>query len=73
MDDSTMDLYVRRDDNNEMDWLTGCVYNKPMTESIMNIRANDLREVFESNYKIAQAVSASRRAYWNTYNKIMEA
>lgn len=73
MDDNTMDLYVRRDDNNEMDWLTGCVYNEPMTESILNIRANDLREVFENNYKIAKAVSAARRAFWNTYNKIVEA
>ena len=71
LDDIEMDLYVRRDNRGEYDWLARVPFEN-LNETEFEIYAKDLRDVILPNYKMAKAVSAARNEFWKTYNAVME-
>lgn len=71
LDDIEMDLYVRRDNRGEYDWLARIPFEN-LNETEFEIYAKDLRDVILPNYKMAKAVSAARNEFWKTYNAVMD-
>ena len=71
LDDIEMDLYVRRDNRGEYDWLARVPFEN-LNETEFEIYAKDLRDAILPNYKMAKAVSAARNEFWKTYNAVME-
>lgn len=71
LDDIEMDLYVRRDNRGEYDWLARIPFEN-LNETEFEIYAKDLRDVILPNYKMAKAISAARNEFWKTYNAVME-
>lgn len=71
LDDIEMDLYVRRDNRGEYDWLARIPFEN-LNETEFEVYAKDLRDTILKNYKMAKAVSAARNEFWKTYNAVME-
>lgn len=71
LDDIEMDLYVRRDNRGEYDWLARVPFEN-LNETEFEIYAKDLRDAILPNYKMAKAVSAARNEFCKTYNAVME-
>lgn len=71
LDDIEMDLYVRRDNRGEYDWLARVPFEN-LNETEFEVYAKDLRDAILPNYKMAKAVSAARNEFWKTYNAVME-
>ena len=71
LNDIEMDLYVRRDNRGNYDWLTRFSYIN-LNETEMKIYAKTLHDTIFKNYKMAKAVSAARNAFWETYYAVME-
>lgn len=71
LNDIEMDLYVRRNQYGEYDYLTRIPYEN-YNESEMKIQAKYLRDTILPNYKMAKAVSAARNEFWKTYHAVME-
>jgi hypothetical protein len=71
LNDIEMDLYVRRDNRGEYDWLDRVPYEN-LNETEFEVYAKDLRETMFTNYKMAKAVSSARNAFWKTYHAVME-
>ena len=71
LDDIEMDLYVRRDNRGEQDWLARIPFEN-LNETEFEVYAKDLRDTILQNYKMAKAVSAARNEFWKTYNAVME-
>lgn len=71
LDDIEMDLYVRRDNRGEYDWLARIPFEN-LNETEFEIYAKDLRDTILQNYKMAKAISAARNEFWKTYNAVME-
>lgn len=71
LDDIEMDLYVRRDNRGEYDWLARIPFEN-LNETEFEIYAKDLRDAILPNYKMAKAISAARNEFWKTYNAVME-
>lgn len=71
LDDIEMDLYVRRDNRGEYDWLARIPFEN-LNETEFEIYAKDLRDTILQNYKMAKAISAARNEFWKTYNAVMD-
>lgn len=71
LDDIEMDLYVRRDNRGEYDFLARVPYEN-LNETEFEIYAKDLRNTILPNYKMAKAISAARNEFWKTYHAVME-
>lgn len=71
LDDIEMDLYVRRDNRGEYDWLARIPFEN-LNETEFEIYAKDLRDAILKNYKMAKAISVARNEFWKTYNAVME-
>lgn len=71
LNDIEMDLYVRRDNRGNYDWLTRFSYIN-LNETEMKIYAKTLHDTIFKNYKMAKAVSVARNAFWETYHAVME-
>ena len=71
MNDIEMDLYVRRDNRGNYDWLTRFSYIN-LNETEMKIYAKTLHDTIFKNYKMAKAVSVARNAFWETYHAVMD-
>jgi hypothetical protein len=71
LNDIEMDLYVRRDNRGNYDWLTRVPFEN-LNETEFEIYAKDLRDTMVTNYKMAKAVSAARNEFWKTYHAVME-
>lgn len=71
LNDIEMDLYVRRDNRGNYDWLTRFSYVN-LNETEMKIYAKTLHDTIFKNYKMAKAVSVARNAFWETYHAVME-
>ena len=71
LNDIEMDLYVRRDNRGNYDWLTRFSYIN-LNETEMKIYAKTLHDTIFKNYKMAKAVSVARKAFWETYHAVME-
>ena len=71
LNDIEMDLYVRRDNRGEYDWLARIPFEN-LNETEFEIYAKDLRDAILPNYKMAKAVSSARNEFWKTYNAVME-
>ena len=71
MNDIEMDLYVRRNQYGEYDWLARVPFEN-LNETEFEIYAKDLRDKILTNYKMAKAVSAARNEFWKTYNAVMD-
>lgn len=71
LNDIEMDLYVRRDNRGEYDWLARVPFEN-LNETEFEIYAKDLRDTMVTNYKMAKAISAARNEFWKTYHAIME-
>jgi hypothetical protein len=71
MNDIEMDLYVRRDNRGNYDFLARVPYEN-INETEFEIYAKDLRDTILPNYKMAKAVSAARNEFWKTYHAVME-
>lgn len=71
LDDIEMDLYVRRNQYGEYDWLARIPFEN-LNETEFEIYAKDLRDAILPNYKMAKAVSAARNEFWKTYNAVMD-
>lgn len=72
LDDTEMDLYVRKDMYGQQDWLTKYYFSQYETDEDFRIEAKDLRKSIRNNYKMAKAVSMARNAFWKTYHEVME-
>jgi hypothetical protein len=72
LDDTEMDLYVRKDMYGQQDWLTKYYFSQYETDEDFRIEAKDLRKSIRNNYKLAKAVSMAREAFWKTYHEVME-
>ena len=72
LDDTEMDLYVRRDVYGHQEWLTKFYFAQFDTEEEFRVNAKDLRKEIRTNYKMAKAVSMAREAFWNIYHEVME-
>lgn len=71
LDDIEMDLYVRRDNRGEYDWLARVPF-EDLNETEFEVYAKYLRDKILTNYKMAKAVSAARNEFWKTYHAVME-
>lgn len=71
LNDIEMDLYVRRNQYGEYDFLIRVPYEN-LNETEFEIHAKDLRDTILPNYKMAKAVSAARNEFWKTYNAVMD-
>ena len=71
LNDIEMDLYVRRDNRGNYDWLARVPFEN-LNETEMEVYAKDLRETIVKNYKMAKAISAARNEFWKTYHAVME-
>ena len=72
LDDTEMELYVRRDVYGQQEWLTKFHFAQFDTEEEFRVNAKDLRKEIRTNYKMAKAVSMARNAFWKTYHEVME-
>lgn len=71
LNDIELDLYVRRNNRGEYDWLARVPFEN-LNETEMEIYAKDLRDTMLQNYKMAKAISAARNEFWKTYHAVME-
>lgn len=71
LNDIEMDLYVRRNNRGEYDWLARVPFEN-LNETEMEVYAKDLRDTIVKNYKMAKAISAARNEFWKTYHAVME-
>lgn len=71
LDDIEMDLYVRRNQYGEYDWLARVPFEN-LNETEFEVYAKDLRDAILQNYKMAKAISAARNEFCKTYNAVME-
>ena len=71
LDDIEMDLYVRRNQYGEYDWLARVPFEN-LNETEFENSSKYLRDTILPNYKMAKAVSAARNAFWKTYHAVME-
>lgn len=71
LNDIELDLYVRRDNRGNYDWLARVPFEN-LNETEMEIYAKDLRDTIVKNYKMAKAISAARNEFWKTYHAVME-
>ena len=71
LNDIELDLYVRRDNRGNYDWLARVPFEN-LNETEMEVYAKDLRETIVKNYKMAKAISAARNEFWKTYHAVME-
>ena len=71
LNDIELDLYVRRNNRGEYDWLARVPFEN-LNETEMEVYAKDLRETIVKNYKMAKAISAARNEFWKTYHAVME-
>ena len=71
LNDIELDLYVRRNNRGEYDWLARVPFEN-LNETEMEVYAQDLRETIVKNYKMAKAISAARNEFWKTYHAVME-
>ena len=71
LNDIEMDLYVRRNQYGEYDWLARVPYEN-LNETEFEVYAKDLSDTILPNYKMAKAVSVARNAFWKTYHAVME-
>ena len=71
LNDIEMDLYVRRNQYGEYDFLIRVPYEN-INETEFEVYAKDLRDTILPNYKMAKAVSAARNEFWKTYNAVMD-
>lgn len=71
LNDIELDLYVRRNNRGEYDWLARVPFEN-LNETEMEIYAKDLRDTIVKNYKMAKAISAARNEFWKTYHAVME-
>lgn len=71
LNDIEMDLYVRRDNRGNYDFLARVPYYN-LNETEFEIYAKDLRDTILPNYKMAKAISAARNEFWKTYHAVME-
>ena len=72
LDDTEMDLYVRKDMYGNQDWLTKYHFSQYETDEDFRIEAKELRKSIRNNYKLAKAVSMARNAFWKTYHEVMD-
>ena len=70
LNDIEMDLYVRRDNRGNYDFLARVPYEN-LNETEFEIYSKDLRDTILPNYKMAKAVSAARNEFWKTYHAVM--
>ena len=71
LNDIELDLYVRRDNRGNYDWLVRVPFEN-LNETEMEVYAKDLRDTIVKNYKMAKAISAARNEFWKTYHAVME-
>lgn len=71
LNDIELDLYVRRNNRGEYDWLARVPFEN-LNETEMEIYAKDLHDTIVKNYKMAKAISAARNEFWKTYHAVME-
>ena len=71
LNDIELDLYVRRNNRGEYDWLARVPFEN-LNETEMEVYAKDFRETIVKNYKMAKAISAARNEFWKTYHAVME-
>lgn len=71
LNDIELDLYVRRNQYGEYDWLTRVPFEN-LNETEFAVYAKDLHDTILPNYKMAKAISAARNEFWKTYNAVME-
>lgn len=71
LNDIELDLYVRRNNRGEYDWLARVPFEN-LNETEMEIYSKDLRDTILPNYKMAKAISAARNEFWKTYHAVME-
>ena len=71
LNDIELDLYVRRDNRGNYDWLARVPFEN-LNETEMEVYAKDLRDTIVKNYKMAKAISAARNEFWKTYHAVME-
>lgn len=71
LNDIEMDLYVRRNQYGEYDFLIRVPYEN-LNETEFEIHAKYLSDTILPNYKMAKAVSAARNEFWKTYNAVMD-
>lgn len=71
LDDIEMDLYVRRNQYGEYDFLIRVPYEN-LNETEFEIHAKYLSDTILPNYKMAKAVSVARNEFWKTYNAVMD-
>ena len=71
LNDIEMDLYVRRNQYGEYDFLIRVPYEN-LNETEFEVYAKDLSDTILPNYKMAKAVSAARNEFWKTYNAVMD-
>lgn len=71
LNDIELDLYVRRNNRGEYDWLARVPFEN-LNETEMEVYSKDLRETIVKNYKMAKAISAARNEFWKTYHAVME-
>ena len=71
LNDIELDLYVRRNNRGEYDWLARVPFEN-LNETEMEVYAKDLRDTIVKNYKMAKAISAARNEFWKTYHAVME-
>lgn len=71
LNDIEMDLYVRRDNRGEYDWLARVPFEN-LNETEFEVYAKDLRDTILPNYKMAKAISAARNEFWKTYHAVMK-
>ena len=71
LNDIEMDLYVRRNQYGEYDWLARVPFEN-LNETEFENSSKYLRDTILPNYKMAKAISAARNEFWKTYNAVME-
>ena len=71
LNDIEMDLYVRRDNHGECDFISAVPFEN-LNETELEDYANDLHDTILRNYKMAKAISAARKKFWKTYHAVME-
>ena len=72
LDDTEMDIYVRKDIYGQQDWLSRYHFDQYKFDDEYRIEAKDLRKSIRRNYKMAKAISMARNAFWKTYHEVLE-
>ena len=70
LNDIEMDLYVRRNQYGEYDWIDRINFTK-LNETEFELYAKELRESMLKNYKMAKAISIARAQFWKTYKEVL--